>query len=88
VPGDVTLWPNLSGGEVIDLFGRPRGGLTTKLLLDEPTTGLDPAGAGVAPAPRCWITVAGTAVLMTAGEESEFRWTPPSSRSGTGLEGG
>jgi len=27
VPGDVTLWPNLTGGEVIDLFGRLRGGL-------------------------------------------------------------
>ncbi|MCE7009462.1 ABC transporter ATP-binding protein [Kibdelosporangium philippinense] len=30
VPGDVTLWPNLSGGEVIDLIGRLRGGLDTK----------------------------------------------------------
>ncbi|WP_432992372.1 ABC transporter ATP-binding protein [Dactylosporangium sp. CA-233914] len=27
VPGDVTLWPNLSGGEVIDLLGRLRGGI-------------------------------------------------------------
>ncbi len=27
VPGDVTLWPNLSGGETIDLLGRLRGGL-------------------------------------------------------------
>ncbi|MCS3779522.1 ABC transporter ATP-binding protein [Tsukamurella ocularis] len=27
VPGDVTLWPNLSGGEIIDLLGRLRGGL-------------------------------------------------------------
>ena len=27
VPGDVTLWPSLSGGEVIDLLGRMRGGL-------------------------------------------------------------
>jgi ABC-2 type transport system ATP-binding protein len=27
VPGDVTLWPSLSGGEVIDLLGRLRGGL-------------------------------------------------------------
>ena len=27
VPGDVSLWPNLSGGEAIDLFGRLRGGL-------------------------------------------------------------
>ncbi|NUO59130.1 MAG: ABC transporter ATP-binding protein [Hamadaea sp.] len=27
VPGDVTLWPNLSGGEVIDLLGDLRGGL-------------------------------------------------------------
>ncbi|MCK2243826.1 MULTISPECIES: ABC transporter ATP-binding protein [unclassified Crossiella] len=27
VPGDVTLWPNLTGGEAIDLLGRLRGGL-------------------------------------------------------------
>ena len=27
VPGDVTLWPSLTGGEVIDLLGRMRGGL-------------------------------------------------------------
>ncbi len=27
VPGDVALWPNLTGGEVIDLLGRMRGGL-------------------------------------------------------------
>jgi ABC-2 type transport system ATP-binding protein len=27
VPGDVTLWPNLTGGEVIDMLGRMRGGL-------------------------------------------------------------
>ena len=26
VPGDVSLWPNLTGGEVIDLLGRLRGG--------------------------------------------------------------
>src|SRR5882724_5174338 len=26
VPGDVTLWPNLSGGEAIDLLGSLRGG--------------------------------------------------------------
>src|SRR6266550_4098922 len=25
VPGDVSLWPNLSGGEIIDLLGRLRG---------------------------------------------------------------
>src|SRR6266508_6807951 len=25
VPGDVNLWPNLTGGEVIDLLGRLRG---------------------------------------------------------------
>ncbi|TMR90407.1 ABC transporter ATP-binding protein [Nonomuraea basaltis] len=82
VPGDVTLWPRLSGGEVIDLLGRLRGGLDERrraellerfdldprkkcrayskgnrqkvaliaalasdvelLILDEPTTGLDP----------------------------------------------
>jgi ABC-2 type transport system ATP-binding protein len=27
VPGDVNLWPNLTGGEVIDLLGKLRGGL-------------------------------------------------------------
>src|SRR5215218_2559926 len=27
VPGEVNLWPNLSGGEVIDLLGTLRGGL-------------------------------------------------------------
>jgi len=30
VPGDVTLWPGLSGGEIIDLLGRLRGGLDPK----------------------------------------------------------
>lgn len=42
VPGDVNLWPNLSGGEVIDLLGALRGGqnqahraeLLDKLKLD------------------------------------------------------
>lgn len=82
VPGDVNLWPNLSGGETIDLLARLRGGIDTRrrdelidrfeldprkkgrayskgnrqkvaivaalasdvelLILDEPTTGLDP----------------------------------------------
>jgi ABC-2 type transport system ATP-binding protein len=82
VPGDVNLWPNLSGGEVIDLLARLRGGMDRArrdelierfeldprkkgrayskgnrqkvaivaalasdvelLILDEPTTGLDP----------------------------------------------
>ena len=27
VPGDVNLWPSLSGGEVIDLLGRLRGAI-------------------------------------------------------------
>ncbi len=30
VPGDVSLWPNLTGGEVIDVIGRMRGGLDEK----------------------------------------------------------
>jgi ABC-2 type transport system ATP-binding protein len=82
VPGDVTLWPNLTGGETIDLLARMRGSLDEKrraelierfdldphkkartyskgnrqkvslisafssyarlLLLDEPSSGLDP----------------------------------------------
>lgn len=28
VPGDVNLWPSLTGGEVIDLLGKLRGGLS------------------------------------------------------------
>lgn len=34
VPGDVTLWPNLTGGEVIDLLGRLRGGLDQQRRAD------------------------------------------------------
>ena len=34
VPGDVTLWPNLTGGEVIDLLGRMRGGLDARRRAD------------------------------------------------------
>lgn len=30
VPGDVELWPNLTGGEAIDLFARLRGGVDRK----------------------------------------------------------
>src|SRR5262245_29110681 len=30
VPGDVSLWPNLTGGEVIDLLGRLRGGIDAR----------------------------------------------------------
>ena len=34
VPGDVTLWPNLTGGEMIDLLGRLRGGLDARRRAD------------------------------------------------------
>jgi ABC-2 type transport system ATP-binding protein len=30
VPGDVNFWPNLTGGEIIDLLGKLRGGLNEK----------------------------------------------------------
>ena len=30
VPGDVTLWPSITGGEIIDLLGRMRGGLNRR----------------------------------------------------------
>ncbi len=44
VPGDVTLWPNLTGGEVIDLLGRLRGGLDRQRRADLLARfGLDPA---------------------------------------------
>ncbi len=47
VPGDVTLWPELSGGETIDLLGRLRGGYDWKrrdLLLER--FSLDPTRKG------------------------------------------
>lgn len=47
VPGDVALWPHLTGGEVIDLLGRLRGGLDPKrraMLLDR--FDLDPTKKG------------------------------------------
>jgi ABC-2 type transport system ATP-binding protein len=47
VPGDVALWPNLSGGETIDLLGRLRGGLDEQrrgALLER--FGLDPTRKG------------------------------------------
>ncbi|MFE3168013.1 ATP-binding cassette domain-containing protein [Streptomyces sp. NPDC059224] len=34
VPGDVALWRNLSGGEVIDLYGRLRGGVDARRRAD------------------------------------------------------
>jgi ABC-2 type transport system ATP-binding protein len=47
VPGDVNLWPNLTGGEAIDLLGRLRGGLSGRRraeLLDR--FDLDPTKKG------------------------------------------
>ncbi|RBQ12200.1 ABC transporter ATP-binding protein [Spongiactinospora rosea] len=47
VPGDVVLWPTLSGGEAIDLLGRLRGGLDPRrkaALLDR--FDLDPTRRG------------------------------------------
>ncbi len=34
VPGEVALWPGLTGGEVIDLLGRLRGGLNARRRAD------------------------------------------------------
>src|SRR6476619_5803884 len=43
VPGDVNLWPDLTGGEVIDLLGRLRGGLAPRRRADLlERFGLDP----------------------------------------------
>jgi ABC-2 type transport system ATP-binding protein len=47
VPGDVSLWPNLTGGEAIDLLGRLRGGLDEQrraALIDQ--FDLDPTKKG------------------------------------------
>jgi ABC-2 type transport system ATP-binding protein len=47
VPGDVNLWRNLTGGEVIDLLGRLRGGLNPQRRADLlERFGLDPTKKG------------------------------------------
>ena len=47
VPGDVSLWPNLTGGEAIDIIGRAQGGLDLQRR-DELTArfDLDPSKKG------------------------------------------
>jgi ABC-type lipoprotein export system ATPase subunit len=55
VPGDVTLWPTLSGGEVIDLLGRLCGGLDPKRraeLLERPHPNCAGGGRHRAPPDR------------------------------------
>src|SRR5512139_1366805 len=47
VPGDVELWPNLTGGQIIDILGRMRGGLDrarTRALIER--FDLDPTKKG------------------------------------------
>ncbi|RKN39570.1 ABC transporter ATP-binding protein [Streptomyces hoynatensis] len=47
VPGDVELWPNLTGGEAVDLLGRLRGGLDGSRRADlVERFGLDPTKKG------------------------------------------
>ena len=111
VPGDVTLWPSLTGGEVIDLLGRMRGGIDTGrrdelierfsldprkkartyskgnrqkvalisalssnaelLLLDDPTSGLDPLKEHVFSACVTDAAARGTTVLLSSHILSE-----------------
>ncbi|NND73732.1 MAG: ABC transporter ATP-binding protein [Ilumatobacter sp.] len=106
VPGDVNLWPNLSGGEIIDLLGRLRGGVDTRrrddlierlqldprkkcrtyskgnrqkvalvaalasnvelLLLDEPSSGLDPLMESVFQAVILEAAAQGRTVLLSS----------------------
>ncbi len=53
VPGDVTLWPNLTGGQAIDILSRLSGGLDPKrkqVMLER--FELDPTKKGPGPTPR------------------------------------
>jgi len=52
VPGDVTLWPGLTGGEVIDLLGRMRGGLDPKRRADSWSASSSTRRRSAAPTPR------------------------------------
>ena len=106
VPGDVTLWPSLTGGETIDLLGRMRGGIDERrrtqlierfgldpskktrtyskgnrqkvslisafasrarlLLLDEPSSGLDPLMENVFQQCVTEANEAGATVLLSS----------------------
>jgi ABC-2 type transport system ATP-binding protein len=106
VPGDVTLWPSLTGGETIDLLARMRGGIDKKrraelierfdldphkkartyskgnrqkvslisafssqarlLLLDEPSSGLDPLMENVFQQCVAQARDRGTTVLLSS----------------------
>jgi len=106
VPGDVTLWPSLTGGETIDLLARMRGGIDAVrraelierfdldphkkarayskgnrqkvslvsafssnarlLLLDEPSTGLDPLMENVFQQCVAEASGRGTTVLLSS----------------------
>ncbi len=56
VPGEVNLWPNLTGGEVIDLLGSLRGGLDKVRRADLlEKFALDPTKrCRASERPRCW----------------------------------
>ena len=73
VPGDVTLWPTLTGGEVIDLLSRLRGGVDPRRraeLLARP--GVGPALIGPTRTMEAnWIEVAAEAI---ADDESLAYW--------------
>ena len=52
VPGDVTLWPGLTGGKIIDLLGRLRGGISVsrrKALTERVRPGHLQAGSRLLP---------------------------------------
>ncbi|MUL66837.1 ABC transporter ATP-binding protein [Mycobacterium sp. CBMA 234] len=106
VPGDVTLWPTLTGGETIDLLARMRGGIDEKrraelterfdldptkktrtyskgnrqkvslisvfasnaalLLLDEPSSGLDPLMENIFQQSVAEAARRGTTVLLSS----------------------
>ena len=68
VPGDVTLWPSLTGGEIIDLLGRLRGGIgaSRRKALTEGSTSTPPSG--LAPTPGDRQKVALIAALASGAE--------------------
>ena len=52
VPGDVTLWPSITGGEVIDLMGRLRGGLDQRRRTSCSSASTSTRARRPAPTPR------------------------------------
>ena len=85
VPGDVNLWPGLTGGETIDLFGRLGTGLDPRRRAEmmerfdlDPTKKGRTYSKGNRQKVALVAALAGNADLFVFDEASAIQWSPSS----------